>query len=152
WRLELRASHASPVATRLGKEDVVISPAGAIIRVRDGKVLATGSFRASQSSPVVAGDTVCVYSRDAVEVVRLTLGEEGKVSVKSLWSADGSGERHQLPSPLVHDGMLYAVTTSGILNVIDMSSGKRVYRQRLPVSQVYSSVALAGGLLYVLDL
>jgi hypothetical protein len=44
------------------------------------------------------------------------------------------------------------VTTSGILNVIEVNTGKRVYRQRLPVSQVYSSVALAGGLVYVLDL
>jgi hypothetical protein len=43
------------------------------------------------------------------------------------------------------------VTTSGYLNVTEVKSGKRVYRQRLGLGQVYSSVTLAGGLLYVFD-
>src|SRR5262249_8160795 len=31
WRTELQASHASPVAAKLGKEDVIVSPAGAVV-------------------------------------------------------------------------------------------------------------------------
>jgi hypothetical protein len=152
WRVQLPASHASPVATRLGKEDVVVSPAGAIVRASDGKVLARGKFRASQSSPVVSGTTLCVSDRRATEALEMSRMESGEVTLTSLWSGDGSGERHHLPSPVIHDGLLYGVTTSGFINVTELKTGKQVYRQRLPVGQVYSSIALAGGLLYVLDL
>jgi outer membrane protein assembly factor BamB len=58
---------------------------------------------------------------------------------------------HHLPSPLIHDGLVYGVTTGGFLDVLDAKDGKAVYRQRLGMGQVYSSVTLAGGLLYVLD-
>jgi outer membrane protein assembly factor BamB len=152
WRVELTPTHASPVATKLGKEAVVISPAGAIVRARDGKVLARGKFRATQSSPVLDGDLLCVAGRGSLEVHKLAPTAEGGVTVTSLWSGAGSSEKHHLPSPVVHDGLLYGVTTSGFLDVQDMKTGKRLYRQRLPVSQVYSSITLAGGLLYVFDL
>ncbi len=152
WRVEASPTHASPVATRLGKEDVVVSPAGAVVRARDGKVLARGKFRASQSSPVLEGDTLCVSGKSSLEVFKLSQGEGGEVRVTSLWTEEGPGEKHHLPSPVLHAGLLYGVTTSGILQVIDAKTGKRAYRQRLPIGQVYSSVTLAGGLLYVFDL
>ena len=38
-----------------------------------------------------------------------------------------------------------------MLEVTDAKTGERAYRQRLPIGQVYSSVALAGGLIYVFD-
>jgi hypothetical protein len=52
---------------------------------------------------------------------------------------------------LVHDGLLYTANTSGILEVLEVQTGKSVYRQRLPVTDVYSSLTLAGGLIYVFD-
>jgi outer membrane protein assembly factor BamB len=150
WRVELPAAHASPVATHLGKDDVVISPAGAVVRARDGKVLARGKFRASQSSPVVQGDTVYLFGR-TLEAHKLAQDDKGEVSVTQLWSRDGAREMHHLPSPLVHDGLLYGVTTGGYLEVLDAKTGERTYRERLGLGQVYSSVTLAGGLLYTLD-
>ncbi len=153
WRVKLPASHASPVSARLGKEDVVISPAGAIVRVRDGKVLCKSKFRTTQASPVLSGNILCVFGRDSTEALELTTSENGEVKVKSLWSNDGFGERHQLPSPLIHDGLLYGVSTAGFLEVRDVKTGKRIYRQRLGMNgQVYSSLSLAGGLLYLSDL
>jgi outer membrane protein assembly factor BamB len=151
WRVALPASHASPVPARLGTEAVVISPAGAIVRGSDGKVLVKGKFRTTQSSPVLAGDVLIASSREGMEALRLS-HSGGEVTLTSLWKRDGSGERHHLPSPLVHDGLLYGATTSGFLEVVDVKSGQRVYRQRLGVGQVYSSVTLAGEWLYVLDL
>jgi outer membrane protein assembly factor BamB len=150
WRVELTAGHASPVAARLGKEDVIIDPAGAVVRAHDGKVLGRGRFRSTDSSPVVQGDTVYLFGQ-TLEAHKLTVdGDEVKVT--SLWSRSGAREMHHLPSPLVHDGLLYGVTTGGYLEVIDAKTGTNVYRERLGVGQVYSSVALAGNMLYVLDL
>jgi outer membrane protein assembly factor BamB len=150
WRVELPSSHASPVAGRLGKEDVVVSPAGSIIRARDGKVLASDKFSTTQSSPVVQGDTIYLFGR-TLEALKMSQNDKGEVSVTSLWSRDGSREMHHLPSPVIHEGLIYGVTTGGFLDVLDAKDGKAVYRQRLGMRQVYSSVSLAGGLLYAFD-
>jgi outer membrane protein assembly factor BamB len=153
WRVKLPAAHASPVAARLGKEDIIISPAaGAIVRASDGKVLSKGKFSCRQGSPVVSGDTICVSGKDEMQAVKMKMSDSGEVTVSSLWSKDGSNERHHLPSALVHDGLMYDVTNSGYLNVIEVSTGKRLYRERLNLRTVYSSVTLAGGLIYVFDL
>ena len=160
WRTALTATHASPVLARLNAEDIVVSPAGAVVRVSDGKVLGKGPFRSSDNSPVVAGDTVCVSGRGAF---KLSLTGDGGLKVASVWGTDGDdrgagrggrggrGGQKRYPSPLVHDGLLYTANTSGTLEVLDMKSGESVYRQRLPVRQVYASLTLAGGLIYVLD-
>jgi hypothetical protein len=147
WRVALPAAHASPVAGRPGKEDVVVSPAGAVVRARDGKVLARGEFRSSDSSPVLAGDTICLSGRGAFKLAQTA---DGEVKLTSLWSG-GGGREKRYPSSVAHDGLLYGVTTNGFLDVVDVKTGESVYRQRLPVGQVFSSVAYAGGLLYVLD-
>jgi outer membrane protein assembly factor BamB len=149
WRVELRASHASPVAAKLGKEDIIVSPTGAIVRVRDGKVLVKGAFESTQSSPVVDGDTICIFGR-TVGAYKMKVDGD-KVTVAELWSRDGAGDMHHIPSPVIHDGLLYGVTYGGFLEAIEVKTGKRVYRQRLGMGQVYSSVALAGGLLYAID-
>jgi outer membrane protein assembly factor BamB len=149
WRAELQSVHASPVAARLGKEDVVITPGGAVVRAGDGKVLIRGELRTSQSSPVVSGDVVYVFGR-SLEAHKLARSEKGEVTLTRLWSHEGAGEMHHIPSPVIHDGLIYGVTTGGFLNVLDAATGETVYRQRLATGQVYSSVTLAGGLLYVL--
>jgi outer membrane protein assembly factor BamB len=150
WRVTLRAGHASPVAAQLGKETVIVSPAGAIVRASDGKVLAKGEFRTSQSSPVVSGDTIYVFGQ-TLEAHRVSRSESGEVSLARLWNRPGAQEKHHIPSPVVHDGLVYGVTTGGYLEVLDGKSGEQVYRQRLGGGQVYSSVTLAGGLLYAID-
>jgi outer membrane protein assembly factor BamB/Ca2+-binding EF-hand superfamily protein len=150
WRVSLPAAHASPVGTRLGGQDVIISPSGAIVRARDGKVLARANRLTSQSSPIVDGDTIYLFG-PTIEALRLEQKGAGEVSVTRLWSKEGARERHHLPSPVVYGGLLYGVTTGGFLEVLEARSGERVYRQRLGLSQVYSSVTRAGELLYAVD-
>lgn len=150
WRTPLPATHASPVTARMGKEDVIVSPAGAVVRVDDGKVLVKGAFHSSDSSPVVVGDTIYLFG-DTAGAYRLSRNDQGEIRVNELWSRPGLNGRNQLPSPVVFDGLLYGVTTGGILAVLDATTGREVYRQRLGGAQVYSSLALAGGLLYAID-
>ncbi len=150
WRVALPAAHASPVPALVGKEDVVISPSGAVVRVKDGEVLAKGKFKETQSSPVVQGDTIYIFGR-TLEAHKFASDDDGKVTITRLWSHDGDREMHHLPSPLIHDGLVYGVTTAGFLEVLDAKDGKEIYRERAGLGQVYSSVTLAGGLLYVLD-
>ena len=54
-------------------------------------------------------------------------------------------------TPLVHEGLLYVVTDSGILSAYQVSDGQRVYQQRLsPGTGGFSaSPVAAGGRLYL---
>ncbi len=149
WRVAVPSTHASLVAAQLGKEGIIVCPAGALVRARDGKVLVQGKFHASEGSPVVSGDILCVPDRNGLTAHKMTLSEDGQVTLTSLWTAGGGGKRY--PSPLAHDGLLYNVNNGGILEVLDLKTGERVYRERLPLGEVYGSVALAGKLIYVFD-
>lgn len=151
WRTPMRAGHASPVPARVGKEDVVISPTGAVVRASDGKVVARGEFRAVDSSAVVVGDTLYSIGSGAY---RLAARDDGAVTVKAVWTGGEAStkDNRRIPSPVIHDGLMYQLTTRGFLEVVDAKTGDQVYRQRLSVGQVYSSLALAGGLVYAFDL
>jgi outer membrane protein assembly factor BamB len=151
WRLPLPAAHATSLAARLGEEDVLVTPAGAIVRALDGKVLAKGKFRLSESSPVLEGGKLYASNSGQIQAFRLGRGDGGEVVLEQLWKAGAARER-RTPSSLSHDGLLYAVTTGGIMEVIDEKTGEQVYKQRLPLQQVYASVTLAGSHLYVSDM
>ncbi len=150
WRAKVSASHASPLATRLGTDDVLLTPAGAIVRAADGKVLGKGKFQASEGSPVLHGGALYVSRPGTLQAFKLSQSEEGEVVLDQLWKVAGARDR-RTPSSVLHDGLLYGVTTDGFLDVTDAKTGELVYKQRLPLNQVYGSVALGGGLLYVLD-
>jgi outer membrane protein assembly factor BamB len=150
WRVALPASHASPLATRLGEEDVLIAPAGAVVRARDGKVLGEGKFQAAEGTPVLRDGVLYVSRPGTLQALKLSRQGVGAVVLEELWKAEGSRER-RTPSSVQHDGLLYGVTTNGFIDVTDMKTGEIVYRHRLPLNQVYSSVTLAGGHLFVFD-
>lgn len=151
WRAKLSPSHASPVAAKVGQQDVVIDPSGAVVRARDGAVLAKGQFRTSHSSPVVVGDSVCVFGGSGLQCYKLAPGKDDEVTVTSLWTAKVASDQRRLPSSVAHDGLFYAVTTEGMLDVVDMKTGERAYRQRLPTGQLYASLAVAGGHVFAFD-
>lgn len=149
WRVTAPARHASPVVAKLGGEEVVIAASGQIVRATDGtSLLKRPKFGVSESTPVLDGTTLYVSQG---EFQAFKLSREGDtVELTSLWKAKAARGR-RTPSSVVHDGLLYGVTTDGFLDVIDVKTGEPVYRQRLPLPQVYSSPAVAGGHVFVFD-
>jgi outer membrane protein assembly factor BamB len=147
WRIPLPARHASPLATQVGETSVVVSPAGAVVRVSDGKVLLkSGALSASECSPVLKDDVIYAIPGGA-RAVRLVPADDA-VKLEKLWEAKTVGGR-RTPSPVLHDGLLYGVNTDGILEVLDAANGDLVYKQRLEIGSMYSSVTAAGGYLYL---
>jgi outer membrane protein assembly factor BamB len=148
WRVPLPARHASPLVTKVGQTPVVISPAGAVLRVADGKVLLkNGALSASECSPVLHEDIVYAVPGGA-RALRLVPAGEDAVKIEKLWEARTGGGR-RTPSPVLHDGLLYSVNTDGILEVLDAANGGAVYKQRLDIGSLYSSITSAGNYLYL---
>jgi len=60
-----KAAHGSAVIARLGGEDMAITPAGDIVRVADGQILASGLFQTKYATPLVEGNVLYVIDAQA---------------------------------------------------------------------------------------
>src|SRR5262249_2122134 len=82
----------------------------------------------------------------ALRAVRIDIGQS-----KPIWEVytndDGNIRGRMGNSPLVHQGLLYAIKDSGLLEVYDAADGKQVYARQLP-KHTYSSLALAGDMIF----
>ncbi len=147
WRHELPAKFGTPAVTRIGDDDVVITPSGALVVAKDGRLLAERQFELSENSPLVHGNIVYAQEVGKVKALRLQNDTRELGELELLWEAAGSREQ-RMASALYHDGLLYAGGRRGIMEVIDAETGELVYRQRLDVGELFPSPALAGGLVF----
>jgi outer membrane protein assembly factor BamB len=147
WRSPVPPMHATPVTLRVGTTWVVICPSGSVVRVSDGKVLLRdGKLSSSECTHVVHNGIVYVC-HGVARAVRLVPAGEDAVKLEQLWETRISGGR-RTPSAVLHDGLLYAITTDALLDVIDTKKGKLVYQRRLNIGQDYASATAAGKYLF----
>jgi outer membrane protein assembly factor BamB len=66
-----------------------------------------------------------------------------------VWSKTGRGS--YMPTPLAYRGIVYILANNGVLDAYEPSTGKEIYRQRLPlVGSGYSaSPVAADGKIYL---
>lgn len=148
WRTELTPQHATPIAISVDKATFIVSPAGSIVRASDGAIVVTDkNLRVSEGSAITQDDIVYAVSGKANAFsLAKTIGES--IELKLAWQASASRGR-RTPSPVIHKGLLYGVTTDGILAATDTKSGEIVFRKRLDLSKIYSSLTLAGDYIYL---
>lgn len=149
WRLKCPTGHGTPLVTRIGDVDVVLTPKGALVRGHDGKLLADKLGSCGANSPILH-EGIVYYVHGPATAVRLpeSLAEPVKAAV--LWKGNAKGGGYWFSSPVVYDGLLYAANDQGILTVLDAATGKVVYEERLPLGgATYPSISLAGKRIYV---
>jgi outer membrane protein assembly factor BamB len=151
WRADVKPKWGSSVPAKIGDVDVLITPAGSIVRVSDGVVLASklSEPELEYNAPVVQGDVV-YFIQSQSRAYRLPANvSDNKVKLEPLWNADIARERYY-SSPLVLDGLVYAVMQQGVLTVLDASTGKVVYTKQLDLGGTfYPSITGAGKSVFV---
>lgn len=142
----------SPAPARIGEVDVVVTTSGRVIRASDGEVLFRDLPGVKYSTPLVDGDIVYFIDQKVGRAVRLPESLEGEPEV--LWTAQTAKERYYA-SPVLHDGLIYAISRKGEFSAFDTQDGQEVYREKLLLAATekeknaaYASVTLAGKLLY----
>lgn len=149
WRLKTPAGWGTPLATRMGEVDVVLTPKGALVRVSDGKLLADKLGSCGANSPILQKDIV-YFAHGTVAAVRVPASDAEPVKPESVWKGKVKGGGYGFCSPVIHDGLLYAASDQGILSVLDVSTGSLVYEERLELGgQIYPSISFAGNRVYV---
>ncbi len=107
-----------------------------------------------KASPV-AGEGI-VVAMGAVEssTLAVRLGGKGDVSNSNLvWRHPGA--RSRMGTPVIHRGNLYAIQRTGIVECIELETGKIIWQKRHRgsggVSSTWSSPFLAGGKIYIIN-
>jgi outer membrane protein assembly factor BamB len=149
WRLKRPTSQGTPLVTRIGGVDVILTPYGDMVRAQDGKLLSDRLGSCGANSPILHEGTV-YYVRGAVSAFRLPAAIAEPMKFQPLWKGNIKGGGYWFSSPVVHEGLLYAANDQGILTVLEAATGKTVYEQRLNLGgSTYPSISLAGNRIYV---
>jgi outer membrane protein assembly factor BamB len=118
----VKSTPGTPVVARIGGEVMAFTPAGDVVRVTDGRVLAREQFRAKNTTPLVEGTALYVVDTTARAFERPAKAEPG-MRLKELWRTDLGGEF--LASPAYRDGLLYTTEgRTGRVCVLDAKTGK----------------------------
>ena len=146
-----RCGYGTPAGLRSGGADLVVTPAGDVVRADDGKTVNSQIGNSANASPLVQDGLVYFGEKD-VRAIRL--GAEFKD--ESVWNSEIPVE--VFGSPLLHDGVLFTVASKGELFAFD--AGKKGSAEPLigarelfgePGAQpvAYASLALAGKYLFL---
>lgn len=149
WQEVNTPSWGSPVHTSVAGADLLVTPAGDFVRIKDGQLIARTNANLAYCSPVIH-DNVAYFIHQRSKAVRIAIKAGGSLKVETLWTRNLSS-RDYYASPVYHKGKLYAVAGKGFLSVIDASSGEVIHKKQLDLGAgtVFSSVALAGDQIYV---
>ena len=98
-----------------------------------------GSSKITAPTPVMGGGVIIVTSGRRPEkplyAVRpgargdITLGKGNASSAAIAWSRAGRGT--YMPTPLIYDGLVYALNNDGVFDAYDVQTGQEIYRHRL---------------------
>jgi len=156
WQQLGRHSFGSPVACRVGKLELVVTPSGNFLRARDGHILIEEAAHLEYATPVIVGDRAYFISGDA-RAYRMTQHRTGGLKLKLLWRSRLPKDRYY-GSALIHDDLIYAITRGQKMTVLDTFAGKEVYTRKMDLSdrgggnRIYSSPTLAGGYVFLTGL
>ena len=149
WRLKGQTGHGTPLVTRTADVDVVLTPKGAMVQAKDGKLLADGLGSCGANSPILH-DGIVYYVRGEAKAIRLPKSVAEPVKAQVLWKGKVKGGGYWFSSPVVYKGLLYAANDQGILTVLDAATGELVYEERLNLGgATYPSISAAGNRIYV---
>ena len=149
WTAPSSARWGSPVLTKIGGEEVVITANGEIIKVDDGKVLKTKLSSLSYCAPLVHEDIVYFIQNGGV-AIKLSGKADDSFKADVLWKTQPKSDRYY-GSPVYHDGLLYTITRGSTFSVIDAKDGNIVYSKKMDFvkGNVYPSPTGAGGNIYI---
>lgn len=151
WRAKVQARHGSPIVVKAGKDNVIVTPSGSIVRATDGTVLASRLFQIGHASPIAHDGVIYAMANGKIVAVQIPKSADTGSEWKKIWQGRGMNQR-TFASPVLSNGNLYNVTEKGILDVIDAKTGKTVTRKRLTFGRrgrVYASPTRAGKYIYL---
>jgi outer membrane protein assembly factor BamB len=143
WKVKTEWGWGSPVVARIGKAETLFTCKGAVLDPATGQELARDLVKLAYNSPALV-DGVVYYLQQKPQAYALPATTTE--APRPLWKdAQIAGDRYYA-TPLVHDGLVYAINQARQLSVLDRQTGALVYEQRVGHLKgiVYPSPTLGG--------
>jgi outer membrane protein assembly factor BamB len=123
WKAsDAKATHGTPAIAKIGGEEVVIAPGGAIVRLENGEILCDGLFESRYTTPLIEGNVLYVIDAQSRALALPAKAEKG-MRLKELWKTRLSGDF--MASPVYRDGLLYTIENKKYrLHIIDAKTGQ----------------------------
>jgi len=153
WQTPSKQSWGSPVAAQVAGNTLILTPNGQVVAPKTGQVLATGLGKVTYAAPVMEGDVAYLIEKESA-ATRLGFDDAGNLTTQKLWTAAIKGDRHYA-SPVIADGLIYAISRQEQFTVMDASDGSVVYEVAMQeggqksTNSAYPSVTAAGGYLFL---
>ena len=162
-RQESRHSYASPIIFGKGQKAQLIAHGSDYVtghNLDNGKeVWRAGGLQKSEynpfyrfvTSPVAVGDLLVVSSAKNGPVLGLKpSGAEGKVEKGGKFMAwKMEDNTSDVPSPIIHEGLVYVCRENGVVLCLDAKTGELVYKERAHSGRYRGSPILAGDHIYL---
>lgn len=101
------------------------------------------------ASPACSEDLIVVPTAKNGPVVGLKPGAQGNVGPGSPYEQwRRTRETPDVPSPLIHEGLVYLCRENGVLICIDAETGKEYYNQRIHSARYRASPVFADGKIF----
>lgn len=150
---EAKSSYGTPVASKAGDVDLIITPLGEVVRASDGVSVNSGIAHTAHSSPVQGEDGAVCFGDAEVHAFRFNAA----FKEEEVWSGAVAGD--VIGSPLAHDHTLFLPTSAGELFAFDaqgkgslepLINGRALFENtNAAVPAVYASITLAGKYLFL---
>ncbi|KKL08031.1 hypothetical protein LCGC14_2580010, partial [marine sediment metagenome] len=146
----------SAIVVTVDRTELVFDPNGDVFRVSDGKRMAGRLWSHEFAGPIVEGGIVyAICDKGKVKALKLPAKLGEKLICEVLWTARIDKDRHYA-SPVIHEGLFYALTRASVLTVLDAYTGETVYVKKLDLGgkgkdEIYPSITLAGKYIYLSD-
>ena len=147
WRTPSHQRWGTPIWARIGRQDTVITPNGEIILASNGQVMAKELAVLEYNAPLLHEDIVYfIQGRSHAYRLPKTVNDEPQ----HLWQQEIAKDRYYA-SPVIVDGLIYAITRNRHLTVLNASDGEKIYNMRLELGSgnVFASITSAGGYVFI---
>jgi outer membrane protein assembly factor BamB len=123
WKAKnAKPTYGTPAIAKIGGQEVVITPAGDIVRLADGEILCDRLFQSTYTTPMIEGNVLYVIDNKA-KALELPARAEKGMRLKELWKTTLTGKF--MASPIYRDGLIYTIENQMCrLNVIDAKTGQ----------------------------
>ena len=150
---EVKSSYGTPIVTRVGNIDLIVTPLGDVVRAVDGTGVNSDIGHTSHSRPIKGGDGVVCFGDSEIHVLRFNEA----FKEEEMWNGTVTGD--VIGSPLVHDHTLFITTGEGELFTFDsqgkgsqepLINGQKLFENtNAAVPAAYASITLAGKHLFL---
>ncbi len=123
WKAtKAKPTHGTPAITKIGGEEVIVTPGGDMVKLADGEIICSGLFESLYTTPLIHNNNLYLIDSEsrALELpTKLTKG----MKIRELWKTNLSGTF--MASPSLRDGLIYTMENQRCrLYVLDAKTGK----------------------------